>query len=113
MSEHRKIVYHHHSLAPGSIRSINLKTGFGFVEYDEPRDAEDAVADMHDTTFRGKRLVSARNRAESKAHTTHPTEFELKSRKASVILASEWPDSTVLYAWLTNKQRKVFVHAPH
>ncbi|XP_051732489.1 serine and arginine rich splicing factor 5b [Ctenopharyngodon idella] len=39
----------------GRIRDIDLKRGFGFVEFDDPRDAEDAVYDLD-----GKELCNER-----------------------------------------------------
>ncbi|KTF72204.1 hypothetical protein cypCar_00049528, partial [Cyprinus carpio] len=37
----------------GRIREINLKNGFGFVEFDDHRDADDAVYELN-----GKELCS-------------------------------------------------------
>uniref|UniRef100_A0AAY5EFC2 RRM domain-containing protein n=1 Tax=Electrophorus electricus TaxID=8005 RepID=A0AAY5EFC2_ELEEL len=39
----------------GRIREIDLKRGFGFVEFDDPRDAEDAVCELD-----GKELCNER-----------------------------------------------------
>ncbi|XP_014067157.2 serine/arginine-rich splicing factor 5 [Salmo salar] len=39
----------------GRIREVNLKNGFGFVEFDDPRDADDAVYELN-----GKELCSER-----------------------------------------------------
>ncbi|KAF9435392.1 hypothetical protein BGZ76_006379, partial [Entomortierella beljakovae] len=41
----------------GRIREVTLKNGFGFVEFNEPKDAEDAVYDYHGKEFMGERLV--------------------------------------------------------
>ncbi|KAI8909974.1 hypothetical protein DFJ77DRAFT_471538 [Powellomyces hirtus] len=42
----------------GRILHVEIKpAGFGFVEFDDPRDAEDAVRALHDHPFEGKRLV--------------------------------------------------------
>ncbi|KAG0987441.1 hypothetical protein G6F28_010013 [Rhizopus arrhizus] len=41
----------------GDIREINLKTGFGFVEFADERDAKDVVYDFHGKSFLGERLI--------------------------------------------------------
>jgi len=41
----------------GKIREVVLKTGFGFVEFSDPRDAEDAVHDMNGRDLCGDRVV--------------------------------------------------------
>ncbi|KAF8931656.1 hypothetical protein BGZ58_007496, partial [Dissophora ornata] len=41
----------------GRIREVTLKNGFGFVEFAEAKDAEDAVGDFHGKEFMGERLV--------------------------------------------------------
>ncbi|KAF7729166.1 hypothetical protein EC973_004934 [Apophysomyces ossiformis] len=41
----------------GDIREINIKSGFGFVEFRDPRDAEDVVYDFHGKEFLGERLI--------------------------------------------------------
>ncbi|KAG0341300.1 hypothetical protein BG004_006085, partial [Podila humilis] len=41
----------------GRIREINLKNGFGFVEFNSPRDAEDAVYETNGRRFMGDRLM--------------------------------------------------------
>lgn len=41
----------------GNIRNIQLKRGFAFVEYDDYKDAEDAVKDMDGRRFQGDRIV--------------------------------------------------------
>lgn len=39
----------------GRILDTTVKTGFGFVEFENKVDAEDAVHDIHDTKFLGQR----------------------------------------------------------
>ncbi len=39
----------------GRIRDIRLLQGFGFVEYEDSRDADDAVKDLDGTRFLGER----------------------------------------------------------
>lgn len=39
----------------GDIREINIKNGYGFVEFKDPRDAEDVVYDFHGKDFLGER----------------------------------------------------------
>ncbi|KAF9916403.1 hypothetical protein BX616_003846 [Lobosporangium transversale] len=41
----------------GRLREVTLKNGFGFVEFSDPRDAKDAVYDIHGKDFMGERLV--------------------------------------------------------
>jgi arginine/serine-rich splicing factor 4/5/6 len=41
----------------GRILDITVKNGFGFVEFDDKADAEDAVHDFHGTKFMGQRQV--------------------------------------------------------
>jgi arginine/serine-rich splicing factor 7 len=40
----------------GRIRRIEMKNGYAFIEYDDYRDADDAVYDMHGRTLDGARL---------------------------------------------------------
>lgn len=39
----------------GPIREINIKSGYGFVEFKDPRDADDVVYDFHGKEFLGER----------------------------------------------------------
>jgi arginine/serine-rich splicing factor 4/5/6 len=39
----------------GDIREINLKQGFGFVEFSDERDAKDVVYEFHGKSFLGER----------------------------------------------------------
>ncbi|XP_062503640.1 serine/arginine-rich splicing factor 6-like [Corticium candelabrum] len=41
----------------GRIREINVKNGFGFVEFDDPRDADDAVYEMNGRDLLGERVL--------------------------------------------------------
>lgn len=41
----------------GSIREVILKNGYGFVEFDDLRDAEDAVDDLNGKDLMGERLI--------------------------------------------------------
>lgn len=41
----------------GSIREVILKNGYGFVEFDDLRDAEDAVEDLNGKDLMGERLI--------------------------------------------------------
>ncbi|KAI9496948.1 hypothetical protein BDB00DRAFT_806133 [Zychaea mexicana] len=41
----------------GDIREINIKTGYGFVEFRDSRDAEDVVYDFHGKEFLGERII--------------------------------------------------------
>lgn len=39
----------------GRIREVTIKNGFGFVEFNDPKDAEDVVYDFHGKEFMGER----------------------------------------------------------
>lgn len=40
----------------GRIKEVNLKNGYGFVEFEDVRDAEDAVHDLNDKDLCGERV---------------------------------------------------------
>ncbi|KHJ40642.1 hypothetical protein D918_09326 [Trichuris suis] len=41
----------------GRIREVLLKSGFGFVEFDDPRDADDAVYSLNGRELCGERVI--------------------------------------------------------
>jgi arginine/serine-rich splicing factor 4/5/6 len=49
----------------GRVRDINLKNGFGFVEFDSPRDAEDAVYECNGQEMLGERIIVEHARGSS------------------------------------------------
>ncbi|KAJ3024044.1 hypothetical protein HKX48_007975 [Thoreauomyces humboldtii] len=55
----------------GRISHVEIKpAGFGFVEFEDPRDAEDAVRALHDHPFEGKRLVVEFSKRASASNST-------------------------------------------
>ena len=45
----------------GRIRNITLKNGYGFVEFEDPRDADDAVYEMNNQSLCGSRVTVERS----------------------------------------------------
>ena len=41
----------------GRVLSCDIKNGFAFIEYDDPRDAEDAVYEEHNRDLQGTRMI--------------------------------------------------------
>jgi len=41
----------------GTIKNIQLKRGYAFVEYEDYKDAEDAIKEMDGKRFEGQRIV--------------------------------------------------------
>ena len=41
----------------GNIKNIQLKRGYAFIEYEDYKDAEDAIKDMDGRRFEGQRIV--------------------------------------------------------
>nr|ACO08916.1 Splicing factor, arginine/serine-rich 4 [Osmerus mordax] len=41
----------------GKILEVDLKNGYGFVEFDDPRDADDAVYDLNGKDLCGERVI--------------------------------------------------------
>uniref|UniRef100_A0A3P9DLF7 Serine and arginine rich splicing factor 4 n=1 Tax=Maylandia zebra TaxID=106582 RepID=A0A3P9DLF7_9CICH len=41
----------------GKILEVDLKNGYGFVEFDDPRDADDAVYDLNGKELCGERVI--------------------------------------------------------
>lgn len=59
----RESVLEHEFKRYGSIKNVEVKRGYAFIEYEDHRDAEDAVKDMDGRRFEGNRIVvqSSRN----------------------------------------------------
>ncbi|XP_078373255.1 serine/arginine-rich splicing factor 6-like isoform X2 [Oculina patagonica] len=51
----------------GRIREINLKNGFGFVEFEDYKDADDAVYEMNHKEFMGERITVEHARPTSRS----------------------------------------------
>jgi arginine/serine-rich splicing factor 4/5/6 len=48
----------------GHIRNIELKRGYAFIEYEDYRDADEAIRDMDGRKFEGNRIVVQHSRKE-------------------------------------------------
>jgi len=46
----------------GHIRNIELKRGYAFIEYEDYRDADEAIRDMDGRKFEGNRIVVQHSR---------------------------------------------------
>ena len=53
----RESVLEHEFKRYGSIKNVEVKRGYAFREYEDQRDAEDAVKDMDGRRFEGNRIV--------------------------------------------------------
>ena len=51
----------------GKIRDINLKQGYGFVEFEDGRDADDAVYEMNNQNLCGSRVTVEHSKGERRA----------------------------------------------
>ncbi|XP_060586714.1 serine/arginine-rich splicing factor 6-like [Ruditapes philippinarum] len=47
----------------GRLRDVSMKNGYGFVEFDDPRDADDAVYELNGKELLGERLIIEHARA--------------------------------------------------
>lgn len=54
----------------GRLREINLKNGYGFVEFDDSRDADDAVYDCNGRELLGERIVVEPSRGASRGYSS-------------------------------------------
>ncbi|KXJ17986.1 serine/arginine-rich splicing factor 6 [Exaiptasia diaphana] len=54
----------------GRLREINLKNGYGFVEFEDPRDADDAVFDCNGKELLGERILVEHSRGTSKGYSS-------------------------------------------
>ncbi|CAI8043315.1 Serine/arginine-rich splicing factor 4 [Geodia barretti] len=61
----------------GRIKDINLKNGFGFVEFDDPRDADDAVYECNGRELMGERYGPP-TRTEHRLHVENISSRDLK-----------------------------------
>ncbi|KAJ3182785.1 hypothetical protein HK101_009884 [Irineochytrium annulatum] len=57
----------------GDIKEINLKNGFGFVEFTHEADAEKACKDINGTSFFGERLIVELSRGDKRKPVSHST----------------------------------------
>ncbi|PRP87624.1 hypothetical protein PROFUN_04651 [Planoprotostelium fungivorum] len=50
----------------GRITRLDMKNGFAFIEYNDPKDADDAVRDMHGRTLDGSNIIVERAKGTEK-----------------------------------------------
>ncbi|CAB3981042.1 serine-arginine 55 isoform X18 [Paramuricea clavata] len=70
----------------GRVRDINLKNGFGFVTFDDPRDARDAVSDCNNRELLGERiLVEACRGSSSRGYSGGPRQTKGRDKYGAPI----------------------------
>ncbi|RKP12535.1 hypothetical protein BJ684DRAFT_20938 [Piptocephalis cylindrospora] len=71
----------------GRIVDIDLKNGYGFVEFRDPRDAEDACRDNDGRDFMGSRLIVEPTKGDRRGRAAGGSRFEppMRSRYRVVV----------------------------
>ncbi|EDO39887.1 predicted protein [Nematostella vectensis] len=70
----------------GRLRDINLKNNYGFVEFEDDRDADDAVYECNGKEMLGERILVEHSRGGARSSSSRPSRYSHNSDFAYCIL---------------------------